>query len=114
MFMSIVIMATFRRSSGVRKTNGVNRDMKNYSNVVRVFLVVGFVWLIIPQSTVACPYCFGNGVAESSLSDGMRLAILTLLGVTATVLGAFAAFFLHLVRKSKSALENPETSKTLD
>lgn len=88
--------------------------MKNYSNVVRVFLVVGFVWLIIPQSTVACPYCFGNGVAESSLSDGMRLAILTLLGVTATVLGAFAAFFLHLVRKSKSAFKNSEASRTLE
>jgi hypothetical protein len=43
--------------------------------------------------------CFG--AEEGHLIDGTRLGMLALLGVTLSVQGAFAAFFLYLRRRAK-------------
>jgi hypothetical protein len=43
--------------------------------------------------------CFG--AEESHLIDGARLGMLALLGVTLSVQGAFAGFFLYLRRRAK-------------
>jgi hypothetical protein len=52
------------------------------------------------SSTVfACPVCFG--AEETALLDGTRLGMLALLGVTLSVQGAFAGFFLYLRRRAK-------------
>ena len=88
--------------------------MKTLSSVVRTLLVLGIVSLILPQSTAACPYCFGSGAAESSMADGLKMAIASLVGVTGMVLGAFAFFFFRLLRRSEGALDSSEKSQTLD
>ena len=47
----------------------------------------------------ACPVCFG--AEETHLLDGTRLGMLALLGITFSVQGAFAGFFLYLRRRAK-------------
>ncbi len=88
--------------------------MKISARLMRVFLLLGIVSFIFSQSTVACPYCFGIGAEDSSMADGMRLAIASLLGVTGTVLGAFAYFFLRLMRKSSRSVESSDHPGTIE
>lgn len=80
--------------------------MKIFSRTLRLLLLLGIVSFILHHSAVACPYCFGTSAAESSMTDGLRMAIATLVGVTGTVLAAFAYFFLRLMRKSNRAVES--------
>jgi hypothetical protein len=49
------------------------------------------------QCGYACPNCYGD--PESPLTDGMNMAIISLLGVTGSVLGGFIGFFLFLRRR---------------
>jgi hypothetical protein len=51
------------------------------------------------SSVFACPVCFG--AEESALIDGAKLGMLLLLGITLSVQGAFAGFFLYLRRRAK-------------
>jgi hypothetical protein len=55
--------------------------------------------LASPALALACPVCFGQ--SDSPMARGMNLGVLTLLGVTLTVLGAFGAFFIHLMRRAR-------------
>jgi hypothetical protein len=50
---------------------------------------------------LACTVCMGN--ASGPMKDGVNLAILALLGITAGVLGGFVAFFFHLLKRSRMA-----------
>lgn len=61
--------------------------------------LLGF--LATPGITWACAVCFGD--PNSTLTHASTLGILTLLGITWVVLGAFAAFFIHLKKRSKLA-----------
>ena len=63
-----------------------------------VLIIIG-----LPLIGFACDVCRGN--PESSLSEGMDMAIMTLLGVTGSVLGGFATFFVYL-KKQASAFKN--------
>lgn len=47
-----------------------------------------------------CPVCYG--APDSSSTQGMNAAILSLLGVTGGVLGGFASMFLRMRRRMKS------------
>lgn len=62
-----------------------------------VFMVSVF---ILAGSGVAygCPTCYG--AADSPMTDGMNMAILTLLGITGFVLAGFVSFFLYLRRRA--------------
>jgi hypothetical protein len=51
---------------------------------------------------LACAACFGANV-QSPLTDGARIGVWLLLGVTLCVQGGFAAFFIHLRRHAKRA-----------
>jgi hypothetical protein len=63
-------------------------------------LAIAAVLVIGGSSPVfACPHCFG--AEETSLVGGTQLGILVLLGVTLTVQGGFAGFFLYLRRRAK-------------
>jgi hypothetical protein len=55
---------------------------------------------LAPQSVLACPVCFG--VLDGPLADGANKAVLALLGITISVLVAFAAFFIHLVKRARA------------
>jgi hypothetical protein len=48
---------------------------------------------------IACTICFGN--ADSPLLDAARIGVLTMVGVTACVLAAFARWFVRLARLSR-------------
>ena len=53
------------------------------------------------STLIACAVCFG---ANDSLQfKAMQVGILVLLGFTACMLGAFAAFFLYLRRRQQMA-----------
>lgn len=52
-------------------------------------------------SILACAVCYGD--PTSAQTQGMNLAIFTMLGVTFGVLGAFAAVFVHFARRARRA-----------
>jgi hypothetical protein len=52
---------------------------------------------------MACPACFG--AVEGPIADGVKLAILALLGVTGSVLSGFVAFFVYLARRARMVRE---------
>ena len=71
------------------KTTSIRRGMTRMITTAAV-LVIGD-----SASVFACPVCFG--AEETAMIDGAQLGTLALLGVTLSVQGAFAGFFLYLV-----------------
>lgn len=60
------------------------------------------MWLVTWSDVAhACAVCFGE--VEGPLATGTNMAVLAMLGVTAGVLGSFAAFFITLVRRARAA-----------
>ena len=57
--------------------------------------------LLFPKISSACSVCFGMPSAQS-ISQGLDMAILMLIGITGTVLGGIATFFLYIVRKARN------------
>jgi hypothetical protein len=49
---------------------------------------------------MACPVCFGE--VSPAVRDSMNLGIFVLLGVTVSVLGCFARFFVVLARRARN------------
>ena len=47
----------------------------------------------------ACPVCFQ--MEDGPASDGVRAAVLVLVGVTTTVLAGFASFIVRFVRRTR-------------
>ena len=54
-----------------------------------------------PRLALACPVCFGDN--NSPMSTAMRAGIWLMLGIVAVMLGAFASFFIYLMRRAKLA-----------
>lgn len=67
---------------------------------------LALIILSIPKVSLACATCFG--APESPQAQGVKFAMITLLGVTGTVLSSFGLFFIALMRKAKKG--NKETS----
>jgi len=61
--------------------------------------VVSCLLLVAPHAALACPVCFGQN--DSPLANAMNLGIIAMLVVVAGVLGAFATFFIYLIRRAK-------------
>jgi len=59
-----------------------------------------------PVDLFACAVCLGN--TNSSLRDGMNAGILALLGFALFMIVSFAAFFVYLWRKSKTAADSSQ------
>lgn len=70
--------------------------MKQYGKVV--LWVIGAV-VATPHMARACAVCFG--ASDAPQTQGLNMAIMTLLLVIGGVLAAFATFFLHLRRQAK-------------
>lgn len=68
-----------------------NRKVLLAAALVAAILLLGL------QSASACPACYGD--PQSSSTQGMNMAIVSLLGVTGSVLAGFVAFFLFLRRR---------------
>lgn len=54
---------------------------------------------ILPRLGLACSVCFGN--PDDAQTQGMKYAILGLLGFTVVMLGSMGAFFVYLRRRSR-------------
>ena len=67
--------------------------------LARVLATAAAIVIGSSSSVFACPVCFG--AEEGHLIDGTRLGMLALLGITFSVQGAFAGFFLYLRRRAK-------------
>ena len=61
-------------------------------------LVVAFALAVSAQTVLACPSCYGD--PNSPEVEGMKWAILSLLGVTGTVLVGVSAFMYHLRKQA--------------
>jgi hypothetical protein len=55
--------------------------------------------LAAPRAALACPVCFGQN--DSPMSLAINMGIIAMLVVVAGVLGAFASFFIYLMRRAK-------------
>lgn len=55
------------------------------------------ILLVCHFSTFACPNCYGD--PESSMTEGMNMAIISLLGITGSMLALLGGFFLYLRRR---------------
>lgn len=58
-----------------------------------------FSLLVAPRAALACPVCFGQN--DSPMSLAINMGIIAMLVVVAGVLGAFASFFIYLMRRAK-------------
>ena len=55
--------------------------------------------LAAPRAAFACPVCFGEN--DSPMALAMNMGILFMLVIVAGVLGAFASFFIYLIRRAR-------------
>jgi hypothetical protein len=58
------------------------------------------------EIALACPVCFR--VEENATTDGVQVAVLVLIGVTAVVLGAVARFVAGFVKRESRQSREPE------
>ena len=68
-----------------------------------LFKLLLLVAVFAPAQLFACASCgsANPNTEQSSLVDGMNLAILTLGAILTPMLGAFLFFFIHLIRRSE-------------
>jgi hypothetical protein len=57
--------------------------------------------LALPRAALACPVCFGASDAPMAIATNM--GIIAMLVVVVGVLGAFASFFIYLMRRARIA-----------
>jgi len=60
-----------------------------------------------PATALACAVCYGD--PQAPMTNGMNMAILSLLGITGGVLSAFVAFFVFLRKRARTVWNGPVT-----
>jgi len=68
-----------------------------------VSAVAAAVWCAAGSTTLACPVCFR--IEEGPVSNGVRAAVIVLIGVTVSVLAGFAVFIARFVRRAGAESE---------
>jgi hypothetical protein len=66
--------------------------------------------LAAPRVALACPVCFGDN--DSPMAVAMNMGIMAMLVVVAGVLGAFATFFIYLIRRANQIERTAEAAAT--
>ena len=64
----------------------------------------------VPRVALACPVCFGQ--SDSPMAQATNMGIFVMLGVTVSVLAAFAYFFVYLMRRAKLASDSESSGET--
>jgi hypothetical protein len=75
-------------------------------------LVATLAIVLAPRAALACPVCFGDN--DSPMAVAMNLGIFAMLIVVAGVLGAFATFFIYLIRRANQLERSAEAGATAD
>jgi hypothetical protein len=67
--------------------------------------LITLLLLAAPRAALACPVCFGD--SNSPMAIATNTGIISMLVIVAGVLGAFASFFIYLMRRANrvAALE---------
>jgi hypothetical protein len=65
--------------------------------------------LAAPRAALACPMCFGQN--DSPMATAAKMGIIAMLVVVAGVLGAFASFFIYLMRRAKRVAAQEGTAQ---
>jgi hypothetical protein len=73
--------------------------MKIAETFATVVFIVALIALFYPVSALACGSCYG--AADTTATNGMNFAILSMLGITGSVLAALTSFFLYLRRRAR-------------
>jgi hypothetical protein len=73
--------------------------------VLRIF-VLACLFAAAPRVALACPVCFGQN--DSPMANAINMGIIAMLVVVAGVLGAFASFFIYLMRRARLAARESE------
>ena len=73
--------------------------MKLTLRLLGLSLFVALVISTMPDLAQACGSCYG--AADSSATSGMNFAILSMLGITGSVLAGLASFFLFLRKRAR-------------
>ena len=76
----------------------------------KILLTLGM--LAAPRVALACPVCFGDN--DSPMAVAMNMGIFAMLIVVAGVLGAFATFFIYLIRRANQLERSAEAGATAD
>jgi hypothetical protein len=66
--------------------------------------------LAAPRIALACPVCFGDN--DSPMAVAMNNGILAMLIVVAGMLGAFATFFIYLIRRGNQIERSADAAAT--
>ncbi len=66
-----------------------------------VMALVLLVWFLGQQTADACTTCYGD--AQGPMIDAARAGVWLLFGLVGSLQAAFAAFFVHLWRRSRGA-----------
>ena len=69
-----------------------------------LFLATAVALLLMPETASACGSCYG--AADSPQTNGMNYAILSMIGVTGSVLAAMTSFFLYLRKQARKFVED--------
>ena len=73
-------------------------------------VVVPALGAALPSVLYACPSCFG--AADAPMTQGMNMGILSLLGVTGSVLVGFGTVFLRLRRRMKAVAARSQSGNS--
>jgi hypothetical protein len=73
-------------------------------------LVLILAILLTPRLVFACPVCFGQN--DSAMAAAINAGVILMLGVVAAVLGAFAYFFISLIRRARLVSDEPDSADT--
>lgn len=66
---------------------------------------------LLPGTVSACAVCFGD--PESAMTHGVNMAIITMGGVTGSVLGGLALFFFHIRKRSNLLGRHKNNGQTI-
>lgn len=66
-------------------------------SLMRSFIVLGVI-VVLNSAAMSCPTCYG--APDSPQTEAMQWAILSLLGITGSVLAGMSAFFIYLRKRS--------------
>ena len=74
--------------------------------IARIAFAIFLLTFALPATADACAVCFGE--VDAPAVTGLKMAMFVLMGVTSTVLGGFAGFFLNLRRRAREFSERQD------
>jgi len=84
--------------------------MNRKSIAVGVLIIVSMM-VVAALPVYACPVCYG--AADAPSNQGMNAAIMSLLGVTGSVLAAFVSMFLRIRKRTRALAQDHRPSTSL-